>query len=71
MIISRNHSAEIFLPNLDYGDVFELDDMIYMLINDNEPHQNMLPCVNLSTGDLIYIDEDISVIPHYTAELKY
>jgi hypothetical protein len=71
MKVTRNHSKETFLSSLDYGDVFELDDMIYMLINDNEPHQNMLPCVKLHTGELIYISEDIFVIPHYTAELKY
>jgi len=72
MKVTRNHSPETFLSNLDYGDVFELDDMIYMLINDNKPHDDsMLLCVNLSMGDAEYLSEDIHVIPHYNAELKY
>ena len=70
--VTRNHSTETLLSNLDYGDVFEFDDVIYMFINDNGMHDcGMLPCVNLSTGDLKYISEDVLVIPHYTAELKY
>jgi len=72
MTISRKSSPETFLSNLEYGEVFEFDDMVYMLINDNEPHDDSkLPCVNLSTGDLEYIAEDILVTPYYTAELRY
>lgn len=72
MKVTRNHSEETFLSNLDYGDVFEFDDWIYMLISDNAPHVgNVLPCVKLCTGELVYISEDTCVIPYYNAELRY
>ena len=72
MKVTRHHSEETFLSNLEYGDVFEFDNWIYMLINDNEPHDgSVLPCVKLCTGELDYISGDICVIPYYNAELRY
>ena len=60
------------LSFLQYGDVFEFHNNIYMLINDNEvlgsSHRS---CVNLSKGEMSYICKDVLVIPHYNAELKY
>lgn len=72
MKVTRKHLEETFLSNLDYGDIFEFHNNIYMLINNNEvwgcSHRS---CVNLSTGEISYINKDVLVIPHYNAELRY
>lgn len=72
MKISCKQPEAELLSDLEYGDVFEFHNNIYMLINNNEvwgcSHRS---CVNLSTGEISYINKDVLVIPHYTAELKY
>ena len=60
------------LSDLNWGDVFvfTLDKDAYMLINDGENHDNgVLPCIRLTDGYLNYINEDLTVLPYYDAEM--
>ncbi len=72
MNVSRNTPNAIFLSDLEPGDVFELDGLVYILANDGEVHDSgVLPCVKLVNGHLYYIRGDLRVFPYYNAELKY
>ena len=72
MTVERKTPSQTLVSNLIPGDIFELDDTMYILVEDGELHDgNKLPYVRLTDGLLDYIDEDYLVTPYYNAKMIY